>query len=73
MKQASQSIQKIVSKLPEQVNAPKIDLKELQQNLVDTLTILSTYANYISRLEEQQNTIKSNLTNYQIRLKPLLN
>ena len=71
MKQASQLIQKIVSKLPEQVNAPKIDLKELQQNLVDTLTILSTYANYISRLEEQQNTIKSNLTNYQIRLKTI--
>lgn len=71
MKQASQLIQKIVSKLPEQVNAPKIDLKELQQNLVDTLTILSTYANYLSRLEEQQNTIKSNLTNYQIRLKTI--
>ncbi|WP_449417791.1 hypothetical protein [Phormidium nigroviride] len=71
MKQSSQLIQEIVNKLPEQVNAPTIDLKKLQQNLVNTLKILSVYAGHLSSLEEQHNTIKSNLTNYQIRLKTI--
>jgi hypothetical protein len=71
LKDASQKIQEIVSLLPEQVNAAKVDLKQLQQNLVYCLTIFSAYANYISRLEEQENTIKTNLNNYNKRLKTI--
>lgn len=71
LKDASRTIQDIVQQLPNQVNAPKVDLKELQQSLVDSLTIFSVYANYISRLEEQENTIKTNLKNYKRRLKTI--
>ncbi len=71
LKDASRKIQEIVSQLPEQVNAAKVDLKELQENLVNCLTIFSIYANYISRLEEQENTIKTNLKNYDKRLKTI--
>jgi hypothetical protein len=71
LKDAARTIQAIVKELPEQVNAPKVDLKELQKNLVSSLTIFSVYANYISRLEEQENTIKTNLKNYQRRLETI--
>lgn len=71
LKDASRKIQEIVSQLPEQVNAAKVDLKELQENLVNCLTIFSIYANYISRLEEQENTIKTNLKNYDKRLETI--
>ncbi|TAH20621.1 MAG: hypothetical protein EAZ10_15695, partial [Oscillatoriales cyanobacterium] len=71
LKDASRKIQEIVSLLPEQVNAAKVDLKQLQQNLVYCLTIFSIYANYISRLEEQENTIKTNLNNYNKRLETI--
>ena len=71
LKDASRTIQDIVKELPEQVNAAKVDLKELQQSLVNSLTILSAYANYISRLEEQENTIKTNLKNYKRRLETI--
>jgi len=66
-----EKIQQIVDRLPAQVNAPKIDLKELQQSLVNSRTIFSVYANYISRLEEKENTIKTNLKNYDKRLKTI--
>ena len=71
LKDASRTIQDIVKQLPQQVNAPKVDLKELQQSLVNSLTIFSVYANYISRLEEQENTIKTNLKNYKRRLETI--
>lgn len=71
LKDAARTIQNIVKELPEQVNAPKVDLKELQKNLVSSLTIFSLYANYISRLEEQENTIKTNLKNYKRRLETI--
>ncbi|MCC3424166.1 MAG: hypothetical protein JGK24_20715 [Microcoleus sp. PH2017_29_MFU_D_A] len=71
LKDASRTIQDIVQQLPQQVNGPKVDLKELQQSLVDSLTIFSVYANYISRLEEQENTIKTNLKNYKRRLETI--
>ena len=71
LKDASRKIQEIVKQLPEQVNAAKVDLKQLQQNLVNCLTIFSIYANYISRLEEQENTIKTNLNNYNKRLETI--
>jgi len=68
LKDASRTIQQIVTQLPKQVNARKVDLKELQQSLVNYLTLFSAYASYISRLEEQENTIKTNLKNYEKRL-----
>lgn len=71
LKQASVSIQNIVDKLPQQVTATNLDLKELQKNLVKSLTIFSIYANYISRLEEQENTIKTNLKNYKKRVEKI--
>ncbi|MEG3849778.1 hypothetical protein QT971_21660 [Microcoleus sp. herbarium19] len=71
LKDATRTIQRIVTELPQQVNAPKVDLKELQQSLVNSLTIFSVYANYISRLEEQENTIKTNLKNYKRRLETI--
>jgi hypothetical protein len=71
LKDASEKIQQIVSQLPAQMNSPEIDLKELQQSLVNSLTIFSVYAIYISRLEEKENTIKTNLKNYKRRLKTI--
>ncbi|MEG4578431.1 hypothetical protein QUA71_02140 [Microcoleus sp. MON1_C5] len=50
------------------MNTRKVDLKELQQSLVNSLTIFSAYDNYIRRWEEQENTIKTNLKNYEKRL-----
>lgn len=69
LKDASRTIQQIFQQLPEQVNVPKIDLKKLQYNLVDSLKVLLVYANYISELEEQETTISTNLENYTKRLK----
>lgn len=71
IKESSGKIQQIVNRLLPQVNSPKVDLKELQKNLVDFLTISSAYASNISGLEQQENTIKTNLRNYQIRLKTI--
>ena len=71
LKRYSEKIQQIVDRLPAQVNAPKVDLKELQQDLVRSLTIFSVYANQISRLEEKEITIKTNLKNYDKRLKTM--
>ncbi|MEZ2240098.1 hypothetical protein [Microcoleus sp.] len=71
LKDAARTIQDIVQQLPNQVNAPKVDLKELQQSLVNSLTIFSVCANYISRLEEQENIIKTNLKNYKRRLETI--
>ena len=71
LKNSSGKIQQFVNRLLAQVNAPKVDLKELQKNLVDFLTISSAYASNISGLEQQENTIKTNLRNYQIRLKTI--
>ena len=71
LEDATRTIQDIVQQLPEQVNAPKVDLKKLQQTLVKSLTIFSEYANYLSRIELQENTIKINLKNYKRRLETI--
>jgi hypothetical protein len=68
LKDASRTIQAIVKELSEQGNAAKVDLKYLQEILVDSWKILSAYPNYLSGLQEQENTIKINLKNYKIRL-----
>ena len=71
LKDSSGKIQQFVNRLLAQVNAPKVDLKELQKNLVDFLTIFSAYASNISGLEQQENTIKTNLKNYKRRLETI--
>jgi len=71
LKKAAVSIQNIVDKLPQQVTSTNLDLKHLQKNLVRSLTIFAIYANYISRLEEQENTIKTNLKNYKKRVEKI--
>ncbi|MEB3831867.1 hypothetical protein [Phormidium sp. CCY1219] len=71
MKQAAQVIQTIVKALPNQVKDGAVNLKLLQDYLADTLTILSTYGNYLSRLEEQQHTLAANLKNYQRRVEKI--
>jgi diphthamide synthase subunit DPH2 len=45
LKDAARKIQQIVTQLPDRVNAPKVDRKELQQSLVYSLTIFSVYVN----------------------------
>ena len=71
LKDSSGEIQQFVNRLLGQVNASKVDLKELQKDLVYFLRISSAYASNISGLEQQENTIKTNLRNYQIRLKTI--
>lgn len=73
LEDATRTIQDIVQQLPQQVNAPKVDLKKLQQTLVESLTIFSQYANYLSRIELQENIIKINLKNYKRRLETIGN
>lgn len=68
IKEASRQIKEIFTRLPQQVTAAKFDLEELQQSLVKCLTICSIYAEYLSDLEEQENTIKTNVENYNRRL-----
>ena len=71
LKESSGEIQQFVNQLIARVNAPKVDLKELQKKLVKFLTISSAYANNIIEMEQQENTIKTNLQDYNIRLKTL--
>jgi uncharacterized phage infection (PIP) family protein YhgE len=71
LRDAARSIQDIVKQLPEQVNTTKVDLKELQQILVKCLTFFSDYAVRVSRLEDQENTIKTNIKNYKRRLETI--
>ncbi|MCT7992718.1 hypothetical protein [Laspinema olomoucense] len=68
MKQASQEIQAIINGLPQQVKSTRLDLKEMQITLQKCLTIFSGYASHISELEEQQQTIATNLHNYKKQL-----
>ncbi|MBK4731308.1 hypothetical protein JJD41_15775 [Oxynema sp. CENA135] len=71
MKEAAQKIQILVKALPAKVKSKKVNLKELQNNLAELLTILSIYGNYLGRLEEQKQTIATNLENYKKRLKQI--
>jgi chromosome segregation ATPase len=71
LKHSSGEIQQFVNQLIARVNAPKVDLKELQKKLVKFLTISSAYASNIIALEQQENTIKTNLQDYNIRLKTI--
>lgn len=75
LKNAAKEVQNRVKKLPEKieqsiradlkVNHLKVDLAALQQELADTLNLMSSYAETLSYLEEQKNTIETNLKNHQ--------
>lgn len=71
LKDSFGKIKQLVNQLIERVNSPKVDLKELQKDLVIFLTVSSGYANNIIEMEQQENTIKTNLQNYNIRLKTI--
>lgn len=51
----------------------KTDLVALQQDLKSTLNLMTTYAEELIYLEDQKNTIETNLKNYQKKLKRLEN
>jgi hypothetical protein len=71
LKDSSGKIQQLVNQLIARVNAPKVDLKELQKDLVNFLTISSAYASNSIALEQKENIIKTNLQDYNIRLKTI--
>jgi hypothetical protein len=71
LKESSGEIQQFVNQLIARVNAPKVDFKELQKKLVKFLTISSAYASNLIALEQRENTIKTNLQDYNIRLKTI--
>lgn len=70
LKEAAKEVQKRVKDLPnkidDSVNPQKdADLGLLQQELAHTLNLMSGYAETLSYLEEQKNTIEANFKNYQ--------
>ncbi len=71
LKDSSGEIQQFVNQLIARLNAPQVDLKKLQKILVNFLTISSAYASNIIALEQHENTIKTNLQDYNIRLKTI--
>ena len=71
LKDSSGEIKQLVNQLIGRVNAPKVDLKELQKKLVNFLTISSCYAEHIIELELQENIIKTNLENYDRKLETI--
>ena len=62
---------KNINNLPQQINAGRPNLDELQKTLTQTLTILSDYATNLSDLDDQGRTIRVNLENYRKRLKKI--
>jgi hypothetical protein len=70
LKEAAKEVQKRVEDLPNKVDNfvdPKkeTDLGLLQRELAHTLNLMSSYAETLSDLEEQKNTIEANFKNYQ--------
>jgi len=68
LKDSSGEIQQFVNQLIAGLNVPQVDLKNLQKKLVNFLKISSAYASNIIALEQHENTIKTNLENYDRRL-----
>lgn len=73
LKQVSPHLQTSIVHLPKQVQENQINLTNLQQNLADNLTIYSIYADFLSKIEDQEHTLKYNLINYQKRLQKIAN
>jgi hypothetical protein len=70
LKEAAKEVQKRVKDLPNKIDDsvnPQIDadLGLLQRELAHTLNLMSSYAETLSYLEEQKNTIEANFKNYQ--------
>jgi hypothetical protein len=70
LKNAAKEVQHIVKALPHKIDSSvnpqkNADLGLLQKELADTLNLMSGYAETLSYLEEQKNTIEANFKNYQ--------
>jgi hypothetical protein len=70
LKKAAKEVQKRVKDLPNKIDSSvnpqkDADLGLLQQELAHTLNLMSGYAETLSYLEEQKNTIEANFKNYQ--------
>jgi hypothetical protein len=70
LKNSAKEVQSIVKALPDKINNsidPSVDvnLGLLQRELAHTLNLMSGYAETLSYLEEQKNTIEANFKNYQ--------
>jgi len=66
LKKAANPIQLVIAD-----DSTKTDLVALQQDLKSTLNLMTTYAEELIYLEDQKNTIETNLKNYQKKLKRL--
>ena len=70
LKEAAKEVQKRVKDLPNKIDISvnpekEADLGLLQRELAHTLNLMSGYAETLSYLEEQKNTIEANFKNYQ--------
>jgi hypothetical protein len=70
LKEAAKEVQNIVKALPHKINSSvnpnvNVNLGLLQQELAHTLNWMSSYAETLSYLEQQKNTIETNFKNYQ--------
>jgi hypothetical protein len=70
LKEAAKEVQKRVKDLPNKIDdsvnpQTDADLGLLQRELAHTLNLMSGYAETLSYLEEQKNTIETNFKNYQ--------
>jgi hypothetical protein len=70
LKNSAKEVQNIVKALPHKINSSvnpnvNVNLGLLQQELAHTLNWMSSYAETLSYLEEQKNTIEANFKNYQ--------
>ena len=70
LKEAAKEVQNIVKALPHKINSSvnpnvNVNLGLLQQELAHTLNWMSSYAETLSYLEQQKNTIEANFKNYQ--------
>lgn len=70
IKRSAQLIQTIVKNLQETTDK-KIDIKKLQKSQQSILTILASYDNLFAGFQVHQQTINSNLNNYQKRLQAI--
>ncbi|MGB3615340.1 MAG: hypothetical protein WBA10_16220, partial [Elainellaceae cyanobacterium] len=68
LKERSRTIQKIVDSLSSYVNAPVLDLKQLQVDLSIALKASHYYETSLSYFQEQISTIKINTDNYNKRI-----
>ena len=71
LKSEQGEIQGIVDSLPKLISKPRLNLRQLQQDLADALAISYTYEANLGYLQEQGNTIELNTKNYLNRAKTI--